>query len=562
MKNIYCKLCLLLISLLPVMTMATPGQGIDHFAQSSNFDAYSMGNGKIHFKILIYGKGNNKDGYAGNPDDISEAFAWTKVGEASPVPFLYYHARDGRNHAGLIGNAPSEQAVAFIQVLEGLLVVTNVYEGDPLVINADDSVHEVLLSRVLGNDNKAYLEFDWYPPARLENSSFIGGVHSKAYTGDGSWRRTDDFNLGSFTYNGDQQPQLMDPVFYPISSNGTNNYGYLSVPYISFQQVYQYYTSWNASAIPCTEQAGLLSVKGADSVQHGFYIVMQTKTSTSTGDVVLKQWLRSNKVDIPAYHKIHDFSVAPYTWQDTTTGYYYRDPRFKTVSWKVYLPYEEDVLSNDLFELQRAYDSSFADAQTIATIPMTWEESDSIAYTTYVFVDSSAIIGSNATVSSDNVYYRVRRASASVWGWENHAYAAHGSAPIETRLISLRPTRCKYSKDPDFDNNHKVNLTIDIWNTGMGDESINHPRERLSYWDPNATLYIKKVLVETGDTILIRVPTEDITSAMNSSFHNPSHTLFYNGTITVPYVDELNTPCTHVNYFYYIDTEGGFPAPG
>ena len=558
MRNLYCKFWLTLMLLLPMSVMATPTFGIDHFGQSSNFDAYTMGNGKIHFKILIYGKGTDLDGYAGNADDISEAYAWTKIGEDSPVPFLYYHARDGRNHAGRVAYIPEDQAFAYIKVLEGLLVVTNVYEGDPIVYNAGDSIHEVHLTRVLGNDNKAYLEFDWYPSARLENSSFIAGVHSKAYNGDGWMRRVDDYNLGSFTYNGDQQPQLMDPVFYPVSSNGTNNYGYLSIPYISFQQVYQYYTSWNANAVPCTDQGGMLSVKSADSVQHGFFIVMQTKTSSSSGDVVLKQWLRSNKVDIPAYHKIHDFSVSPYTWQDTTTGYYYSDPRFKTVSWKVYLPYEEDVLSNDLFELQRAYDSSFADAQTIATIPMTWEESDSIAYTTYIFVDSAAIVGSNATVSSDSVYYRVRRASASVWGWENHAYAAHGSAPIEKRLITLRPSGCKYSKDPDFNNNHKVNLTIDIWNNSNGDESISFPRDRRSYWDPNATLYIKKVLVETGDTILIRVPEENITSAMNSTFYNPSHYLYFNGTISVPYVDVLNTPCTHVNYFYYIDTEGAF----
>lgn len=557
-NNSHCKFWFLLMLLLPLSVMATPTYGIAHFGQSSNFDAYTMGNGKIHFKILIYGKGTNLDGYVGNANDISEAYAWTKIGEESPVPFLYYHADDGRNHVGRYSNVPEDQAFVNIKVLEGLLVVTNVYEGDPVVYNAGDSIYEVPLTRTQVTDNKAYLEFDWYPSVRLVNSSFIAGVHSKAYTGDHGTYRTDDYNLGSFTYNGDQQPQLMDPVFYPISNNGTNNYGYLAVPYVSFQEVYQYYTSWNASPVLCTEQGGMLSVKSADSVQHGFYVVMQTKTSNSSGDVEIRQWLRSNKVDIPAYHKIHDFTVASYTWQDTTTGYYYSDPRYKTLSWKVYFPYEEDVMSNDLFELQRAYDSSFADAQTIATIPMTWEESDSIAYTTYIFVDSASIVGSNATVNSDSVYYRVRRASASVWGWKNHDYTAEGSDAIEKRLISLRPTRCKYSKDPDFDNNHKVNLTIDIWNTGMGDESINHPRERLSYWDPNATLYIKKVLVETGDTILIRVPTEDITSAMNSSFHNPSHTLFYNGTITVPYVDELNTPCTHVNYFYYIDTEGAF----
>ena len=259
----------------------------------------------------------------GNANDISEAYAWTKIGEDSPVPFLCYHADDGRNHVGRVAGVPEDQAVAYIRVLEGLLVVTNVYEGDPVVFSPSDTIHEVFLTRTQITDNKAYLEFDWYPSVRLVNSSFIAGVHSKAYTGGHGTQRTDDYNLGSFTYNGDQQPQLMDPVFYPVSNNGSNSYGYLAVPYISFQQVYQYYTSWNASPIPCTEQGGMFSVKSTDSVQHGFYVVMQTKTSNSSGDVVIKQWLRSNKVDIPAYHIIHDFTVSSYVWQDTTTGFYY-----------------------------------------------------------------------------------------------------------------------------------------------------------------------------------------------------------------------------------------------
>ena len=554
MKNFF-KFCfILMLLLLPLAGMATPTYGIAHFGQASNFDAYTMGNGKIHFKILIYGKGTNLDGYAGNDNDISEAYAWTKVGEESPVPFLYYHASDARNHIGRVANVPEDQAVAYLQVLEGLVVVTNVYEGDPVVYNADETIHEVLLTRTQITDNKAYLEFDWYPSARLENSSFLAGVHSKVYTGDGARQRTDDYNLGSFTYNGDQQPQLMDPVFYPVSNNGTNNYGYLSVPYISFQQVYQYYTSWNASTVPCTDQGGMFSVKSADSVQHGFYIVLQTKASNSSGDVVIKQWLRSNKVDIPAYHKIHDFTVCSYVWQDTTTGFYYTDHRYKTLSWKFYFPYEEDIMPNDLFEVQRAYDSTFADAQTIATIPMTWDDTDSSAYTTYSFVDSASIVGSFAAVNSDSVYYRVRRASASVWGWKNHPYAAQGSDAIVKRLISLRPSGCKYSKDPDFDNNHKVNITIDIWNNCSGRDDISFPRERTSFWDPNATLYIKKVLVETGDTILIRVPTESINSALNATLYAPTHSQFFNGLTLVHYVDVLNTPCNHVQYFYYIDT--------
>jgi hypothetical protein len=62
----------------------------------------------------------------GNANDISEAYAWTKIGEDSPVPFLCYHADDGRNHVGRVAGVPEDQAVAYIRVLEGLLVVTNV----------------------------------------------------------------------------------------------------------------------------------------------------------------------------------------------------------------------------------------------------------------------------------------------------------------------------------------------------------------------------------------------------------------------------------------------------
>lgn len=95
MRNPYCKLWFLLMLLLPVVAMATPDHGIDHFAQSSNFDAYSMGNGKIHFKILIYGKGNELDGYAGNAQidttDLLAAFAGSEcIGVTKPVDNLFY----------------------------------------------------------------------------------------------------------------------------------------------------------------------------------------------------------------------------------------------------------------------------------------------------------------------------------------------------------------------------------------------------------------------------------------------------------------------------------------
>jgi hypothetical protein len=130
------------------------------------------------------------------------------------------------------------------------------------------------------------------------------------------------FDLGEFVGDDpDQQPELMDPVFYPSSEVPA---GHLAIPYGSYQETYQYSSSLNPGIIyPLHDRSGLLYVPSADSVQHGFYVVMQPKPSNSRGDVVIKQWLRSNKVDIPAYHKIHDFTVSSYVWQDTTTGFYY-----------------------------------------------------------------------------------------------------------------------------------------------------------------------------------------------------------------------------------------------
>lgn len=69
---------------------------------------------------------------------------------------------------------------------------------------------EVLLSRIQMPDQEAYLEFDWYPPVRHNDATFLAGVNSTYNTGDKSWYNTSIFNLGSYTVDMDQQPQLSD----------------------------------------------------------------------------------------------------------------------------------------------------------------------------------------------------------------------------------------------------------------------------------------------------------------------------------------------------------------
>ncbi|MCR4857248.1 MAG: carboxypeptidase-like regulatory domain-containing protein, partial [Bacteroidales bacterium] len=679
-KTFYFKFYLMLMLMLPMMlplaVQARPDWASEYFENPSYFDAYAMGNGRIHVKVLIFAVGGLYDFNAGigNPSDLGDGQAHylfpSRVSYVVPTGshrFIEYGADNHYNRPYTVAGRPLDMGWIRFRVTDGSIVVTNEYYGTNPSFTVNDGWIEVDLKRDATGDFLTYLEFDWYPSETLNGVEFDAVVTTVNHrSGEATPWNTREYNLGTF-YGADmdQQPQLMDPVFYPVTSEGGPSIGNLTIPYVSFQQVYQYYTSWNSTSIPCTEQGGMLSVASADSVQYGFYITMQTKNSRSNADVVLKQWLRSNKVNIPAYHKIYDFTVGPYIWggvpdnevdphvpcgtseqcrytlylTDTwgdgwnaggslavrqngnliatlvmdsgsldslvlylcnnveiqftwfpgnfnyESGFYvvdhngytvfskenlpdniatysftpncssylecnnYQNPRFKKLSWKIRLPYEEDIMVTDMFELQRAYDSSFADAQTIATIPMSWDVTDSLPALTYTYVDSSFADMNSTPVTGDSVYYRVRRASSSVWGW-NHPYAGHGSSKMENRLVSIQASECKFSKDPDFDNNHKVNLTI-----ALADVLSGSPRIRKSYWDNNATLYIKKVLVESGDTILIRVPTESITHAIDSAFFRPCDESS-DGTITIRYTDLLNTPCNHVEYFYYIDTTG------
>lgn len=568
-RRIYSKIWLFLLLLMPLTVEARPGWGTDHFSLASNYDAYSLGNGRIHFKVLIYGRGNNKDGYAGYSGRFSEySYVWSQTAGANKVPMIYYHGDDGRNHIGRVSGTPSDQAVAFVRAYDGIIVITNTYEGGNLVIDATGGPtleQEVLLSRTQMPDQEAYLEFDWYPPARLSDATFLAGVYSNCYSGDKSVNRNYTFNLGTYTVDMDQQPQLSDPIFYPIESDGSYGRGYIAVPYVSFQEVYQYHTSWNPVDIPCSIQSDILYLPSADSVQHGFYLTMQTKSSSSTTDVTIRQWINSNKVDIPAYHRIHDMSVSGYVYYHQPTGKYYRDDRYKYISWKFLTPQEHDIMETDMFELQRAYDSTFADAQTIALLDIDWAVDDSTAVQekVYGFVDSSYQAWHNPLYDNGTIYYRVRRVSAAPWGWEGHNYAASANS-AHMPNYTLPPFRMvlnltSYWATTNFLSTHEVHFAIALDNNSSNFEgSQANPRFSGYYWDDNAKIYIRKILVETGDTILIRIPTDSIHAAIERSYRYTGDyvTQYLSSPIEVNYADVLNTPCVHYKYEIYVDTTG------
>lgn len=560
-KGLLCLAAVLFTMLLPAALHATPMYGSSHFREASNYDAYSLGNGKIHYKVLVFAEGLLHNYNAGKGGDGSRI--WTHIANTSSWPnFIYYASDNDTCKPGNVAGRPRDKGWAQLKVTRGVVVVTNSYDGSNPAFNADGRWHSVDLRRNDNGDHLTYLEFDWYLPDSLQNDVFQSGIESVYHESGGSSYDNSQFLVGTFDGGGgDQQPQLMNPIFYTSTNYGAAGYGVagygmLAVPYVAFQQTFQYNTSWNSHNIPCTDQSGLIYVPSRDTIQRGFYINMQTRHSMSTGETVVKQWLRSNMVNIPAYHKIYDMQVEQYVYLDERSNMYYKDMRYHDISWKFHTPSETDIVPNDLFELQRAYDSNFTDAQTIATIPIAWGVGDSLQDTTYHYVDSSEAVLNNPLDSSNNrkLYYRVRRASAAVWGWDNHPYAAKASAFIRAEMPFMK--RLYFRVDDDFSNNHKTHLYFEMPNGFWGNGTLESPRTTSFYWDKRTTVCIEKILEETHDTVLIRVPSDTVVALLEHFALHPVYDTFHDGKIILHVVDQLSTPCVHYRYRFYYDTAG------
>ena len=558
-KGLLCLAAMLFALLLPASLKATPQNGSTYFRNASNYDAYSLGRGRIHFRVLVFADGVEHNFNAGRGGSGSRI--WTHVDGADSWPnFVYYASDNLKCKAGAVPGRPRDKGWAELKVARGIVVVTNSYDGSNPVFTADDNWHPVDLRRTDGNDHLTYLEFDWYIPDSIQSGVFQCGIESVYHESGGTTCETRLFPVGYFD-GGEQQPQLMNPIFYTanyngVSSYGVAGYGMLAVPYVAFQQTYQYHTAWSPVNIPCTDQSGLIYVPSCDSVQTGFHITMQTRHSMSTGDTVRKQWLRSNMVDIPAYHKIYDMDVEYYTYFDERSNLYHQDRRYYDISWKFQLPNETDIVPNDLFEIQRAYDSNYTDAQTIATIPIVWGVGDSLLDTTYHYIDSSEATLNNPLETGNNkkIYYRVRRASAAVWGWDDHPYAAKSWVFIRAEMPYMM--EMYYRIDDDFFNNHKTHLYFEMPNGFWGDGTPERPRTTSFYWDKHATVCIERILNETHDTVRIRVPADSVIAVLDYYHLHPVYDTFHDGTPILHVVDVLNTPCVHYRYRYYYDTTG------
>ncbi|MBP5540150.1 MAG: T9SS type A sorting domain-containing protein [Bacteroidales bacterium] len=544
-------LCALIVPCGRLEAQPVRSDGLDYYRDAHYHDIYSLGSGRLHFKTLLYAEGLSSSYYACYEEEQpyspapmpTNSMVWLTASGVNTC-FLDYYLDD------MSVGSIADVGYVHLKVSEGTVTVTNAYDGSNPTFTADGQWHTVALLRDT-NSRLFGFEFDYYLPSRVENQNMSASIMYRVKRPNGGGAAGYSLiNLSLGKNGGDQAPQLMSPVFHATGSNGALGYGKLLIPYVAYQQTYQYYTSMNPTEIPCLDQSGSLYVNSCDTVQHGYYLMMQTKSSESTTDNVQKQWLKSSKVDIPAYHKIYEFQVNPYTWYDSAGNHKFNDWTKWELSWKIKYPYENDAVQNEVFEVQRSFDSNFSDAVTVATIPFTFGGRKYAADTVLRYIDSSEDVLWNTERHTSFAYYRIRRASSALWGWENNPYAATYGRNSQLTLYRVLPNVSSCRRDPGFDTNHQVYVKLllkpesYISNIGWNNRAI---------WDDNAAIYLQRILVEAGDTVIVRIPNDSIRVAIDRVM-NATTESEYLARPEVHFYDHLTTPCVHYQYRVFMDT--------
>ena len=574
----YFRLLTVAVMLLCIPTALRSAEANADFENESNFDAYCAGNGKIHVKVLIFsergydhnaGRGNNQS--LGNEPDATPHATGSRmhtklVSNNASAIHLHYWADNYYNNTGSAGSHkwPKDKGVVWVQLWSGVIECTNTYDGIKRTVIADGTVQQIELKRKDEGNHLTWFEFDWYPPEDLDAQDFRLYITTDHHKWNQSSFGTKTYDFDLFTgADSDQAPILSDPFFYPINQNGqAAAFGKLAYSYVCMQDVYMYRTSLSPTTYSLTEKSGLMYVDAQDTVQHGFRACFYLLRST---DNTTKHWMWSNRVDVPAFHKPHNFRAKGYMYYHAELDRWYADYRYKSLTWEIHYPEENDAVAGDMFELQRAYKSDFSDAETIQMIPMVYDSTTTVNdIQTYTYVDSTEAAWWNPVEKSYNIYYRIRRSSTATWNWDVNPAAATVTASVARdkqyiiqNFATLMSYLYSYEKAPDFDTSREVIFNWRLYNSIHGSFTQNDPGYLTRYIDPKQKLMLRKILKERNDTLLIEIPQDSIIKAVNAAKYSTDHNYIYGHyNIQLYYTDHAYTPCTNYKYETYIDTTG------
>lgn len=472
-------------------------QANDYLEQQKHYTVMSMGDGVLRFYIPVWVYGRANDYYLWGSTNFN----------GSHDSYLWYQMTEGSDHsvhriasvAGVqrgLNTATDDIGEGYMCVHAGSAIVRSTYDGQQLVLAEGDRSHwmqnAIRLKRKDDDDHKhiTYITFDWYPPSGLKGKKFKWGMSAAIYK-QSSGNESYYYNWGwpEIYTGGDipQSPQLYEPYLYTLDAEGTTGYGCAAVQYVVYQDPISYHTSLKAKEVETTDRSGTIVIPTKDTVQRFVSATFQTYINKTAGT---KQTLKTNEVHIPAYHRVYDFKGSEeLDKQQRVTGRV-------NLQWEVHNPAAKDIIQGDVFEIQRAFQSDFSDAQTIGVMPYS-EDSTVYHYTDnplqamreaeatldtldkkftqktkhYTYDENGDCVNTyECTLTSNkllkpgrSVYYRVRRASSSIWGWK-HDFAKVDSVIKNNYLAPLDPDQPNYTLDADFENNRKVHFQFNLAN--------------------------------------------------------------------------------------------------
>ena len=575
-KLIWAVLVLLTIFTSHLSPLMAAEANVD-FENENNFDAYNAGNGKIHVKVLLFsergydhnaGRGNNQS-LGNNPAPTCQATGsrlhTKRVSGGEEAIYLHYWADNYYNNPKSKSQHqwPNDKCCVWVQLWGGVIECANTYDGTKRTIVPDGTVVQIELKRKKEANWLTWFEFDWYPPEEMNGEEFRLYVTTNHHQWNGAGFGTKTYDFGLFSgADSEQAPIISDPFFYAANDKGAAGYGKLAYVYSLTTDVQQYFTTQDVNPHILMERSDMLFVEPADSVQHGFRACFY---ALRDADHATWRWVWSNKIDIPAYHKIHNFEVKPWIYHREDIDKWYENSRYKHLTWQINYPQEEDIMEGDYIEIQRAYNADFSDAQTIDLVQIYYDSTATVNdIQTYSYVDSTEAAWWNPVEKSYNIYYRVRRTSSSIWEWEVNPYSAADTCTVEHKYalngffkVGINPNPVTYTLDPDFSNNRALHFEIDLGALLQNAERTqDKPGYSFYYWDDNQKLIIRKIMVEQQDTFLIQIPNDSIKAAISKQFYSPNDDTYKKLDYHVYLTDYASTPCTHYKYEAYIDTTG------
>ncbi len=473
----------------------------DYLEKKKHYMAYSAGIDKVHFKIPVWAYGAVNNYYL----DFDSRIYYVKDGQEHTIANFKSDTYDENSKSG-------DKGTAYVKLANGMgsITVTSMADGAPYYVtdNGEWTPRLIVVQRE-DDDYKqvTFLEFDWYQPASMYGSAQVElkihvDIRKSAY---GDRQYAFDWSFGQFKPGESlTTPQLFTPYLYALNENGITGYGNAGIPYAVHYEPKNYTVSVDPTVVKKlsnSERSGNIFVMTTDT------IIEQVTASfkviyNAVGDSTI---LQSTAVDVPAYHRIYNFSATEEL--DKTGTYTGRNK----LEWVIKNPNARDLVDGDYFEIQRALKSDFSDAQTVSMIPMSRENTG--ATYTYTWSDESRESWTgNAALENDTiedtvgasvkkyllktatgaplcnvdidfytdmvvqpavpVYYRIRRASAAIWGWEGHDFARKLGMQKHNFLAPLAATQENYTLDPDYQNNHKVHFRIKLENSEVSQFQI------------------------------------------------------------------------------------------